>query len=288
MRPDAPEVSIDSPAVEFRDVSLTFDGLPALSDVSLALNAGEMICVTGASGSGKSVLLRLAIGFHRPTKGQVLVKGSDIGDLIEADLLKLRSSSMGVVFQESSLFTGLSVYENAAYRLYELGYREEAAEQATIDVLRFVGLEEDADKLPEELSIGMRRRLEFARALVGWPRIMLFDEPASGLDPINARNILDLVIIARDLHGVSSLFVSKEAWEIRYLSRHRAVRQGDSATIVQAVDEDAPAVTVIVLDEGRTAFFGTCEEFELSDLAAVQVIVGTQRMAYSSKPSLNP
>jgi phospholipid/cholesterol/gamma-HCH transport system ATP-binding protein len=272
--PGAPG-SGNQPVVELRDVTLGFDDRRVISNVSLSLSSGEMVCITGASGSGKSVLLRTVIGFHHPSHGEVLIEGRDIESLSDSDLLALRGRSIGVVFQESSLFTGLSAYENAGYRLYERDWTEEEADPAISEVLTFVGLEGDADKLPEELSIGMRRRLEFARAVVGWPRIMLLDEPASGLDPINARNLLDLVIAARDLRGVSSLYVTKEAWEIRYLSHHRAVKNGGSATIVKTTEETAPPVKVLVLDEGRSAFFGTCDEFESSSLASVQVMRGS-------------
>jgi ABC-type transporter Mla maintaining outer membrane lipid asymmetry ATPase subunit MlaF len=274
MRVDAGRTPQDSPVVELRDVTLSFDGRRVISNVSLTLVRGEMLCITGTSGSGKSVLLRTAIGFHHPSTGQVLIEGRDIGTLTESELLALRSSSIGVVFQEPSLFTGLSVYENAGYRLYERDWTEEEADPAISEVLAFVGLEGDVDKLPEELSIGMRRRLEFARGVIGWPRIMLLDEPASGLDPINARNLLDLVIAARDLRGVSSLYVTKEAWEIRYLSRHRAVQKGESVTIMKTTEETGAPVKVMVLDEGRAVFFGTCDEFESSSHPSVKVVRG--------------
>jgi phospholipid/cholesterol/gamma-HCH transport system ATP-binding protein len=216
----------ETPAIEFRNVSFAFEDTPALIDVSFRLPRGNMICLTGESQSGKSVLLRLSLGFLQPDVGQVLVDGRDINALAEFEQFELRRSSLGVVFQDSSLFTGLSVYENAAYRLTEAGLSEEEVDCGAMEVLRFVGLEEDADKLPEELSIGMRRRLEFARAMAGWPRIMLFDEPATGLDPINARNLLDLILRARDVHKVSSILVTKESWEIGYVSRRRAVKDG--------------------------------------------------------------
>src|SRR5262245_14977137 len=204
-------------ALEFEHVSFSFDDVPALSDVSFRLGKGAITCVTGLSGSGKSVLVRLAIGLLTPDSGRVLVKEQDIGALKEAELLALRGSSMGVVFQESSLFTGWSVYDNTAYRLSEKGWSEAEIEPVVMEVLRFVWLDEDADKFAEELSIGMGRRLEFARALVGWPGVMLFDEPTAALDPINARKLVDLVIRARDIHNVASVFVTKEPWEIYYL-----------------------------------------------------------------------
>ena len=154
----------DPSAIEFRHVSFSFDDKPALIDVSFQLPFGSMICVTGESLSGKSVLLKLSAGLLQPDEGQVLVDGRDISSLTEIEQLELRRSSMGVVFQDSSLFTCLSVYENAAYRLTEAGLPDEKVDNGAMEILRFVGLEQDAGKLPEELSIGMRRRLEFARA----------------------------------------------------------------------------------------------------------------------------
>ena len=256
----------DSPVIEFRGVSKSFEDKRALDDVSFRLGRAETICITGVSGSGKSVLLRVASGLDLADEGEVLVNGREIGALDEAELLALRSATMGMVFQEQSLFTGMTVFENTAYRLDEHEWSEEAQERAVSEILSFVGLEEDIDKLPEELSIGMGRRLEFARALVGWPEIMLFDEPTSGLDPINSRIMLDLVIRARDIHHISSLYVTKELHEIPYLAGHRAVKNETGEIDIQ---EAAADIRVMVLDEGRAVFFGAAAEFEASDLPAV-------------------
>src|ERR1044071_5514247 len=141
---------------------------------------------------------------------------------------------MGIVFQEDSLFTGLNVYDNVAYRLVEHGVRDDETEKSVMEVLRFVGLDQDAEKLPAELSGGMRRRLEIARALVGWPSVMLFDEPASGLDPLTAIQVLDLIIRARDLYGISSLYVTKKLDEIPSLAGHRAKQDGNGVIIEEA------------------------------------------------------
>src|ERR1044072_7549917 len=198
------------PAIEFRNVFVSFDDQPARVDVSFTLGRGEMIFLTGISGSGKSVLLRLAMGLLKPDAGQIFVDGREIETLGESELLAIRGGLMGMVFQEDSLFTGLTVYENAAYRLEEHGWAEDAIEKAVSEVLRFVGLKGAEDKLPEELSGGMKRRLEIARALIGWPRIMLFDEPTMSLDPLVAIQVLDLVIRARDINQISSLYVTKK------------------------------------------------------------------------------
>jgi phospholipid/cholesterol/gamma-HCH transport system ATP-binding protein len=265
----------DQPAIEFRNVSLDFDDKRALDDITFQLRFGQMICITGVSGSGKSVLLRVASGLQKPDAGQVFVEGRAIGGLDEQELLELRSSKMGFLFQEQSLFTGMSVYDNTAYRLDEHGWSETDTEHAVREILRFVGLEDDIDKLPEELSVGMGRRIEFARALVGWPRIMLFDEATSGLDPINGRNMLDLVIRARDIHQISSLFVTKQLHEIPYLAGHSAVQHESGEISIQKVDGNREATDqtrVMVLENGRAVFFGTPNEFESTAQPAVTLL----------------
>jgi len=167
----------------------------------------------------------------------------------------------------------MTVFENTAYRLYEHEWPEDKVQTAVHEILRFVGLESDIDLLPEELSIGMRRRLEIARALVGWPRIMLFDEPATGLDPINNKMILDLIARARDLHGISMLVVTKEMHEIRYLATHHAERnQAGEVRVVEGAPREAPQVEIMVVDEGRIVFTGRLEEFEASELPSVRVM----------------
>jgi len=265
--------SSEHPAIEFRGVSVSFEDKRALDDISFRLESGQMICITGVSGSGKSVLLRVAAGLLAPDEGEVFVQGRAIGALAEQELLALRSATMGVVFQEQSLFTGMSVYDNTAYRLDEHGWAEAETERAVREILRFVGLEEDIDKLPEELSVGMGRRLEFARALVGWPEIMLFDEATSGLDPINARIMLDLVIRARDIHRISSLYVTKELHEIPYLANHSAVRLESGEIAINGVEGDSGdasnQIKVIVLEDGRAVFFGSPDEFESTASPAV-------------------
>src|SRR5215212_11216982 len=206
------------PAIEFRNVFLSFDDQVVLSDISFSLDHGEMIFLTGTSGSGKSVLLRLAMDLIKPDAGQILIEGKEIQGLDESELIAIRGGLMGMVFQEDSLFTGLPVYENAAYRLEEHGWSEDEIGKAVSEVLRFVGLDGEEAKFPEELSGGMKRRLEIARALIGWPRIMLFDEPTMSLDPLAALKVLDLVIRARDINNISSLYVTKKIHEINYLA----------------------------------------------------------------------
>jgi ABC-type transporter Mla maintaining outer membrane lipid asymmetry ATPase subunit MlaF len=196
---------------------------------------------------------------------------------------------MGIVFQEDSLFTGLNVYDNVAYRLVDHEVNEDETEKSVMEVLCFVGLDQDADKLPFELSGGMRRRLEIARALIGWPSIMLFDEPASGLDPLTAIQVLDLIVRARDLYGMSSLYVTKKLDEVPYLATHRAVQSSSGVVLEEATPEAAPRTRVMVLDEGRIAFTGSVDEFETNPLRAVARLThGDNGTVISDLPVADP
>lgn len=276
-------------AIEFRKVSLSFDEKQVLNDINFKLRRGEMIFLTGESGAGKSVLLRLAIALDHPDSGQVLIEGRDAGPLDETELLELRSSRMGIVFQEDSLFTGLSAFENVAFRLQEHGVSEIELEKTVMEVLRFVGLDQDADKLPFEMSGGMRRRLEIARALVGWPSIMLFDEPASGLDPLTAIQVLDLIVRARDVHGISSLYVTKKLDEIPYLATHRAIQTEEGVIIEETTDASAPRTSVMVLKNGEIVFTGSVAEFQRSTApAVVQLTHADNGTVLSNFPTSNP
>ncbi len=262
------------PALEFRNVTMSFGQGPVLSDVSFVLERGQMICLTGSSNSGKSVLLRLAIGLMRPDSGQIFVNGREITLLDEADLLPIRGRSMGLVFQDESLFTSLSVYDNAAYRLIEQEWPDDEVERSVREILHFVGLEEQMDKFYEELSGGMKRRVEFARALAGWPEVMLFDEPTSGLDPINTEHVLDLVIRARDIHNISSVYVTKAVHEIPYLDSHIAAEDGVRNAAVSEMSKRG--LTVMMLSEGRVAFRGSAAEFASSDLPEIKEMTDPQ------------
>ena len=273
------------PAIEFRNVYLSFDDRTVLSDITFTLHHGEMVLLTGVSGSGKSVLLRLAIGLLKPDSGQIFIDGREIEQLDESDLLAIRGGLMGIVFQEDSLFTGLPVYENAAYRLEEHGWNEEEIERSVSEVLRFVGLEGEEEKFPEELSGGMKRRLEIARALIGWPRIMLFDEPTMSLDPLAAIKVLDLIIRARDVNHISSLYVTKKIHELHYLANFRAeVDSDDNVSIREAAATNLPKTRMLVLEAGKLVFDGSVEEFAKSELPAIQELITLERHDHSKDP----
>jgi phospholipid/cholesterol/gamma-HCH transport system ATP-binding protein len=228
-----------------------------------------MICITGDSGSGKSVLLRLALGFLQPDEGEIWINGQKASAMEEDDLLALRREAMGMVFQENSFFSGQTVYENTAYRLDDRDWPEDEIERAVAEVLTFVGLQDDQEKQAEDLSGGMKRRLELARALIGWPSIMLLDEPTAGLDPINARQVLDLIIRARDLHHTSSLLVTKALHEIPYLATRQAHEGGQGGSVVKIAGY-VSGVRVCLLEEGKIAFFGSPQEFAQNSSPAIQ------------------
>jgi phospholipid/cholesterol/gamma-HCH transport system ATP-binding protein len=273
------------PAIEFRNVYLSFDDRTVLNDISFTLDEGEMVLLTGVSGSGKSVLLRLAMGLLKPDAGQIFVEGREIEKLDESELLAIRGGLMGMVFQEDSLFTGLLVYENAAYRLEEHHWSEEEIERAVSEVLKFVGLEGEEEKFPEELSGGMKRRLEIARALIGWPRIMLFDEPTMSLDPLAALKVLDLIIRARDVNHISSLYVTKKIRELSYLAHFRAETDVDGNVIVrEATAASLPRTRVIVLHNGSIVFDGSVEDFAKSELPAIRELVTLEGHDHSNDP----
>ena len=260
------------PAIEFRNVTFGFDSKPALKDVSFKLEQGEMLFVTGESGSGKSVLVRLAIGLLHPDEGQIFINGREIDGLSEDELLAIRGGSMGMIFQDDALFSGVTVYDNVAFRPREHDWSDEDTDRAVKEVLSFVGLEEELDKFPEELSGGMKRRLEIARALVGWPEIMLYDEPTYSLDPLTALQIMDLAIRARDVYKISSIYVTKELHEIPYLATHYAEVDESGRITIMAVgtDERLPETRVILLEDGEIVWTGSHTEFQQSAMPEVR------------------
>jgi phospholipid/cholesterol/gamma-HCH transport system ATP-binding protein len=271
--------------LEFRNVSLAFDGKPTLIDISFRLFKGEMIFLTGESGSGKSVLLRLAMGLLKPDSGQIFIGEREIETLDESELLAIRGGLMGMVFQEDSLFTGLSVYDNAAYRLEEHGWTEQNIHKAVTEVLHFVGLDGEEEKLPEQLSGGMKRRLEIARALIGWPSIMLFDEPTMSLDPIVAVQVLDLIIRARDINKIASIYVTKKPLEIRYLTNYIALEKDkEGIAICEAPVDNLPKTRIMVLELGELAFTGSLAEFQACELSSVKRLLTLDQHDHSADP----
>lgn len=260
-----------TPAIEFRDVTLAFDEKVILDGLSFKVNKGETKLILGGSGGGKSTTIKLILGLLKPDAGRILVDGEDITDYTEAQMMSVRKK-MGMVFQEGALFDSLSVYDNVAYRLHEQAVPEEEVEQEVRRMLRFVNLEDAIDKMPIELSGGMRRRVGIARALVGGPKIVMFDEPTAGLDPPTARTICELAIKLRDLEDVSSIFVTHEMNNVKYLTSEYAV-VNDEGEIVFEEEGQRLCLTntkVIMLRGGKIIFEGTDEALHRNEDPYIQ------------------
>ena len=260
-----------TPAIEFRDVTLSFDDRVVLDRMSFKVRKGETKIILGGSGGGKSTTIKLILGLLKPDEGRILVDGEDITDYTEAEMMGVRKK-IGMVFQEGALFDSLSVYDNVAYRLHEQGVPEEEVEQEVRRMLRFVDLEDAVDKMPIELSGGMRRRVGIARALVGGPKIVMFDEPTAGLDPPTARTICELAIKLRDLEDVSSIFVTHEMNNVKYLTSEYAVVDDHGGIVFEDEGQRLCLVNtkVLMLRGGKIIFEGTDESLHKTEDAYIQ------------------
>ena len=246
-------------SLELRNVSLSFDEKRVLLDVSFEVGAGETLILLGVTGAGKSVLLKLLLGLLKPDSGRVLVEGQDLSPLSESQLHPIRKR-MGIVFQEGALFDSLSVYENVAYRLREEGVTEEAAiERRVREVLRFVEMEHAIEKMPSELSGGMRRRVSIARAIISDPAIMLYDSPTAGLDPITAHTINLLIAKLRDVQHVSSIVVTHRLPDAYVLANFVFSAQEQSLVPIPSGGQPDHYVPTrfLVLRDGVVYFEGT-------------------------------
>src|ERR687884_873378 len=259
------------PAIEFRDVQLSFDGRKVLNNLSFKVMKGETKIILGGSGCGKSTTIKLVLGLLKPDSGQILVDGEDITNYDEPEMMRVRKK-IGMVFQEGALFDSLSVYDNVAFKLHEQGVPEDEVEQEVRRMLRFVNLEDAIDKMPIELSGGMRRRVGIARALVGGPKIVMFDEPTAGLDPPTSRTICELAIKLRDLEDVSSIFVTHEMNNVKYLTSEYAVVNDDGEINFEEEGQRLCLVNtkVLMLRGGKIIFEGTDESLHKRDDPYIQ------------------
>jgi len=244
--------------IEFRQVHKSFDDEAVLKDVSFKIKPGETKIILGESGSGKSTILKLILGLIRPDSGQILIQNQDITKMSERELVQVRGG-IGMIFQEGALFDSLSVRENVGYRLSEEGkLNEEEINAEIIQLLGFVGLEEAIDKMPGELSGGMKRRVGIARALVGTPKVVLYDEPTAGLDPITKRSIVELMIKLRDMEGVTSIFVTHDLSAASTIASEYAMADKDGNVTFQPAAEAADLLNTrfIMLQNGSICFEG--------------------------------
>jgi phospholipid/cholesterol/gamma-HCH transport system ATP-binding protein len=255
-----------APAVEFDNVQLAFDENVVLKDLSFTLSRGRTKIILGASGSGKSTILKIIMGLLPADAGAVWVNGVRIDRMTEQELMAVRSD-LGMIFQEGALFDSLTVRENVGYKLYEeTDMPLEDADRRVRDVLGFIGLAEHIEKMPSELSGGQRRRVAIARAMAFKPRILLYDEATTGLDPITAMTVDDEIIKLRDLEGVSSIVVTHQLRDAFYVATHMAERGADGAVrVVAATAEKANEAEFMMLREGVICFEGSAEQLRRSN-----------------------
>jgi phospholipid/cholesterol/gamma-HCH transport system ATP-binding protein len=248
------------PIVVFDLVNLAFDEKVILRDVSFTLQTGHTKIFLGASGAGKSTILRLALGLLRPDAGRIFVNGEQIDGMREDDLMRVRAD-LGMVFQEGALFDSLTVRENVGYKLYEeLQWPREKADARVAEVLGFIGLAEFIDRMPSDLSGGQRRRVAIARAMAAKPRILLYDEPTTGLDPITSLTVDEEIIKLRDLEGVSSVLVTHQLRDAFFVAEHAATRDDRGVTFEKATADKADQAEFIMLKDGRIHFEGNARE----------------------------
>ncbi len=254
------------PILQFERVTVRLDDVTALDGVSFSVCKGDTRIIFGASGSGKTVLLKTALGLLRPESGRVHVFGQDISHMSEHELFGIRSK-IGVLFQEGGLFDSLNIEENVSYPLANLeGFDltpEELRERAR-DALRFVELEHTLDKFPSELSGGMRRRVGIARAIVTRPPLVLYDSPTAGLDPITSFTIIALIMKERDLRHTTTVMVTHRYQDGHFLATARYDAETGETRMLDERERNELRTAFLVLREGRLVFEGTLSELEAS------------------------
>ncbi len=254
----------ESAAVEFDKVSLAFDDLVVLKDLSFSVPKGSMRILLGASGAGKSLVLKLALGLLRPDSGTIVVNGNRVTEMSELELLKMRAD-VGMVFQENALFDSLTVAENVGYRLYEETDTSLEAVRARVEeVLAFLGLSEFIDRMPANLSGGQRRRVGIGRAMASKPHLMLFDDSTTGLDPVISSQVDDEIVKLRDLEDVTSIVVTQQIRDAIYIATHKTIRSGDRMEVVPVEDSEDVGTEFMVLNEGCIIFQGSASELTAS------------------------
>lgn len=253
-----------APVVVFDRVSLAFDDKVILNDVSFTLILGHTKVFLGASGAGKSTILKLILGLLKPDSGVIWVYGERVDQMSEKGMMKVRAA-LGMVFQEGALFDSLTVRENVGFKLYEEAVQPPSQIDARVEeVLGFVGLLDHVDKMPSELSGGQRRRVAIARAMTTKPRVLLYDEPTTGLDPITSITIDQEIVKLRDLEAVSSIVVTHQLRDAFYVATHEALREDGRVLIRPASEDKSQEAEFIMLKDGGITFEGTAAELKAS------------------------
>jgi phospholipid/cholesterol/gamma-HCH transport system ATP-binding protein len=254
--PAIPAGDKSAPAIVFEDVALSFAENHVLRGVSFRLARGETKALFGVAGSGKSLILKLALGLIRPDSGRIIVLGEDVTQMREEDLFTLRGK-IGMVFQESALFDSLTVRENVAYRLMEEhGVYDEEIDRRVREALRFVELEHTVDLYPSELSGGMRRRVAIARAIITQPELLLYDSPTGGLDPVTSNTIIELIVKQRDVYKTSALLVTHRLQDAFTMATHQFDKQTNSMVQLPPGQHCEVPMSFLILRDGKVIFDG--------------------------------
>ena len=246
-------------ALEFDDVHIAFEEKQVLAGISFKLRQGETKAIFGVAGSGKSTILKLALGLIKPDAGRITVLGEDITDMGEDQLFELRRR-VGIVFQESALFDSLTVRDNVAFRLLEEGTTSDDEIEARVrEALGFVELEQTVDLYPSELSGGMRRRVAIARTIITHPEVLLYDSPTGGLDPVTSNTIIELIVKQRDVYRTSSLLVTHRLQDAFTMGTHYFDRtENRMKPIAPGVRARVP-MCFLILRDGHIIFDGDLE-----------------------------
>jgi phospholipid/cholesterol/gamma-HCH transport system ATP-binding protein len=266
----APTLPLDTPtlaakqkgseAIRFENVTLAFDDKVVLDNISFRLPHGETKAIFGVAGSGKSTILKLALGLMKPDSGRIYVLGEEVTEMTENALFDLRRQ-VGMVFQESALFDSRTVRENVAFRLMEEGsVPEDEIERRVREALSFVELERTVDMFPAELSGGMRRRVAIARAIITQPEILLYDSPTGGLDPVTSTTIVELIVKQRDVYKTSALMVTHRLQDAFIMATHYFDRQQNKMIpLPKGVNCEVP-MAFLILRDGKVIFDGDRDE----------------------------
>jgi len=245
-------------------VFIAFDEKPVLEGISFRLTKGETKAIFGVAGSGKSTILKLALGLLKPDAGHIYVLGEDVTQMPEDALFDLRRK-IGMVFQESALFDSLTVRENVAFRLLEEGdISDEEVEKRVREALRFVELEDTLDKFPAELSGGMRRRVAIARAIIARPEILLYDSPTGGLDPVTSTTIVQLIVKQRDVYKTSSLLVTHRLQDAFIMATHYFDQKANEMRPLPPGARGEVPMAFLILRDGKVIFDGDAHQLAQS------------------------
>ncbi|MGA8153857.1 MAG: ATP-binding cassette domain-containing protein [Terriglobales bacterium] len=246
--------------IVFDKVSIAFDDKPVLKSISFSLAKGETKAIFGVAGSGKSTILKLALGLLKPDSGHIYVLGNDVTQMREEELFDLRRK-IGMVFQESALFDSLTVRENVAFRLLEEGnVTEEEVERPVRESLSFVELENTVDLFPSELSGGMRRRVAIARAIITHPEVLLYDSPTGGLDPVTSTTIIQLIMKQRDVYKTSALMVTHRLQDAFIMASHYFDRKTNQMQPLPPGTHAEVSMGFLILRDGKIIFDGDVHE----------------------------